>query len=465
LDFDSDSDSFTHDQSDDEDEISDNEETLKSLIKKKSQKTSKPTNFKLKELKDEISGKPTNDNDFDSFMKQFSEMKIMLAETVNKLDKWEQNNKASKSTQTCKNCQDTGHDARICSQPCKICKGSQGIHPFYRCPEYRPFKPQTTQLNQETSRPTEHVLFEDDTFEQDYRLEDLFAHEDPPGTHSKKRVRVEEIEDEDEVRFVPMPKESDKANEIPREKKKAKPRPRPKSNEVAPPHRAAKQLMDEAKISLTLQQICELAPGFRAELRRQLVKPRKPKTNANSVEVQTENLLSTPINDQNGCCPRTIVTLDNKFKVNALLDGGAVPNIISLELVKKLGIQDLLETNCKYITANGQKSKALGIAQDISLNIQGQQLKFAAIVYNHNAFPLLLGRRVLKRLKIFTDWETCTWSMKTPDGIKRLPINFDTNYAIQDYQMEEESNPETEEDSDTTESECDQSEEDLGGRI
>ena len=141
-----------------------------------------------------------------------------------------------------------------------------------------------------------------------------------------------------------------------------------------------------------------------------------------------------------------IVTLNNKFQVNALLDGGAVPNIISLELVKKLGIKDLLQTHCKYITANGQKSQALGIAQDIKLDIQGQQLKFAAIVYNHHAFPLLLGRRVLKRLKVITDWETCTWSMKTANGLKNLPINFDTDFEIQhphdNSKMEEESDVE-----------------------
>ena len=43
------------------------------------------------------------------------------------------------------------------------------------------------------------------------------------------------------------------------------------------------------------------------------------------------------------------------------------------------------------------------ISQDIKLDIQGQQLKFTAIVYNHQTFPLLLRKRVLKRLGIITD--------------------------------------------------------------
>ena len=73
---------------------------------------------------------------------------------------------------------------------------------FYKCLEYRPFKPQNIQLGQDTLKPTEHVLLEDDTFEQDYCLEDLFAHEDTIDSHSRKRVRINDIEDEDEVRFV-----------------------------------------------------------------------------------------------------------------------------------------------------------------------------------------------------------------------------------------------------------------------
>jgi len=39
------------------------------------------------------------------------------------------------------------------------------------------------------------------------------------------------------------------------------------------------------------------------------------------------------------------------------LDGEAVPNIISLDLIKKLGIKELLKDPGKYITANGQRSQ------------------------------------------------------------------------------------------------------------
>ena len=203
-------------------------------------------------------------------------MKIMLTETVSKLEKLEQTNKSNKPQYNCKNCQNSNHDARNCSQPCKICKESHGIHAFYECPEYRPFKPQNPV--QETSNTNEHVLLEDDSFERDYNLEDLFVNED---SHRRKRVRIEDIEDEDEdeVRFINVPKEADKpleSSQAIKERKIAKPRakvgPKPVSNIPSAHYKATKQLMDEGKVSLTLEQICELAPGFRAELRRMLVK-------------------------------------------------------------------------------------------------------------------------------------------------------------------------------------------------
>src|SRR5438046_168217 len=176
--------------------------------------------------------------------------------------------------------------------------------------------------------------------------------------------------------------------------------------------------MNEAKISLNLEQICELAPGFRAELRRVLIKLRKPRDTSNKVtkssETQVENvLISTSTDDQNGCCPKTTVTLNNKFQVNALLDGGAVPNIIyqfggSKETWNKRFTPNPLQIYyCKWT----KKSSIRNCSRN-KIGYSGRTIEICSYcLYNHHAFPLLLGRRVLKRLEIITDWETCTWSM------------------------------------------------------
>lgn len=64
---------------------------------------------------------------------------------------------------------------------------------------------------------------------------------------------------------------------------------------------------------------------------------------------------------------------DNIYIVNALLDGEAVPNIISLDLVKILGIKHYNLQSYKHITkfdnANGEKTQAqLEIAQNINVS-------------------------------------------------------------------------------------------------
>jgi len=172
-----------------------------------------------------------------------------------------------------------------------------------------------------------------------------------------------------------------------------------------------------------------LAPSFRAEVRRILVKPRKLK---DSTKTGSENMyLSNNTGEDSGNCPRTLVKVNNLYYVNALLDGGAVPNIVSFDLIKKLGIKELLKDSGKYTTASSQRSQALGIAQGITIYFRGKLLRFSAIVYNHDAFPLLLGRRVLHKQKILTDWNLGKWYMKTSERTKvQIPINFDTNYGI-----------------------------------
>ena len=113
-----------------------------------------------------------------------------------------------------------------------------------------------------------------------------------------------------------------------------------------------------------------------------------------------------------------------------------------------------MRTYCKYITANSEKSQALGIAQNITISILGRTLKISAIVYNHNAFPLLLGRKTLKKLKVITDWDTGNWYMRLDKGNKaQIPINFDIDSGIikltngeNEFEMEEASNSDETED-------------------
>ena len=363
-------------------------------------------------------------------------MKILFAEAVTKVDRLEQ------SKNSCKNCRSSTHTTLNCNQPGKVCQGSLGVHVFWKCPNYNiPSNRSNPRISAVNANPTggiEHILLEDDNDFDPFSntLEDFLAHKE---TQPRKRVRVEDIEDEaDRVKFVSITSNASNLTNSTADskpmaaKKPARPR---KSRSIKdyqaslPANKATVQLMTEAKLSLTLQQICDLAPSFRAEVRRILVNPRKIK---DSTKTGPENIyLSNNNREESGNCPRTLVKVNNLYYVNALLDRGAVPNIVSLDLIKKLGIKELLKDSGKYTTASGQKSQAFGIAQGITIYFGGKSLRFSAIIYNHDAFSLLLGRRLLHELKILTDWDLSKWYMKTGERTKvQISINFDTNYGI-----------------------------------
>ena len=159
--------------------------------------------------------------------------------------------------------------------------------------------------------------------------------------------------------------------------------------------------MREPKLSFTLQQIYNLASSFRAEVRRILIKPKKVK---HSTKIGQENLYLSNINGKDSRnCWGTLVKVNNLYYVNALLDGGAVPNIVILELFKKLGIKELLKDPGKYITANDQRCQALDITQGITIYYR-ENFEFSAIIYNHKAFYLWLKTKVYHKLKVLTVW-------------------------------------------------------------
>jgi len=113
------------------------------------------------------------------------------------------------------------------------------------------------------------------------------------------------------------------------------------------------------------------------------------------------------------------------------LDGGAVPNIITLDLIKKLGIKELLKDPGKYTMANSQRSQALSIAQGITIYFMEKTLRFSAIFYNHDAFLLLLERKVLHKLKVLAHRDLRKWYTKTSERTKvQISINVDINYSI-----------------------------------
>jgi len=116
------------------------------------------------------------------------------------------------------------------------------------------------------------------------------------------------------------------------------------------------------------------------------------------------------------------------FEIDGVLDGGLVINIASLDLVRRLGVTHLYPNNHEYVFANGSKSASLGQVHDLPVTIAGKTLPVNAVVFDHQHYPLLLGRRALKEFKIGTDWDHATWYIKINSQAQHLLVEYHSSY-------------------------------------
>lgn len=97
-----------------------------------------------------------------------------------------------------------------------------------------------------------------------------------------------------------------------------------------------------------------------------------------------------------------------------IFDGSCTACLISLDLVRQLGITSLKKTSTIHLMADDTRSKALGVACDLKIEIEGVlQTVFNATVYDQADYSLLLGRYFMELIGIGTDWSGNFWHHNT----------------------------------------------------
>ena len=82
-----------------------------------------------------------------------------------------------------------------------------------------------------------------------------------------------------------------------------------------------------------------------------MVKLRRPNV-VTKISLGNILLLNTNSNNSKNYL-RTLIKINNYYIINILLDRGVIPNIISLDLVKRLDLKELIKDFSKDIVANG----------------------------------------------------------------------------------------------------------------
>ena len=180
-------------------------------------------------------------------------------------------------------------------------------------------------------------------------------------------------------------------------------------NKAASPY----SLIEDLKIqkpNINMLQLIQKSPEIRRELARGLIVPRKKNNsstlNDNKIEVISE-ARKLELDKYDSMAPR-IDAVINGFPLEVVIDGGSAVNIVSKELVEKLGLQ-WKKQKTKILVADDNLAHSEGICDSLVLEIGDLKIPLAAVMLNISKYSLLLGRPWLKEVSSVTDWKKDTF--------------------------------------------------------
>lgn len=106
--------------------------------------------------------------------------------------------------------------------------------------------------------------------------------------------------------------------------------------------------------------------------------------------------------------PLKLVEVTNHWtKVQALLDSGAVANLLSSKLARHLSIEKKVSPK-KITVANGDVTDTLGAASNLRTSFKGIQVSFDFLLIDNPLFDVIIGLPALESIQACIDPETQT---------------------------------------------------------
>ena len=309
------------------------------------------------------------------------------------------NKKITSNTRVCYNCQGEGHMASECPNPCKYCGGS---HPHYKCDKH-PKKQQTTssallitQTNNQEQEGTE------DLYAIKRKQSSNHSNAEPP---TKQRIKISDLKT--------STKQPEKNKQI---------------TQLAEKSLHAKEIIDQQVFHVSLAQLADLSPQFRTQVKNSLTKHH----NKHHVQQQDMHLLNEDQDEimQSESVPEGDSAPHVWGKVNGvplriILDGGCTSVIVSLNLLKKLGIEEIDSINRPLQLGDGHFASPVGKVPSLSISIgESNARNFSALCLDVSSYDLLLGRHALHKLQVVTDWKYHKWSIYLNQELVPLEVEY-----------------------------------------
>jgi hypothetical protein len=185
--------------------------------------------------------------------------------------------------------------------------------------------------------------------------------------------------------------------------------------------------LKKLKIEVPLSQLLQMSPKQKSKLLESLRRPKE-------ATVSFTNNENTPKTTTLEC--QIIV---NGFKVPATIDSGAATSIIARNTMEQLGFDIEEATNCKIISANGNKTESLGRIKDFPVKINGNTIPINVEVMETDSYHILLGNDWMMKAGASYNWKnqelTLNWrnqTIKTPASCERKTIVEDSEEEYSD---------------------------------
>jgi predicted aspartyl protease len=159
-----------------------------------------------------------------------------------------------------------------------------------------------------------------------------------------------------------------------------------------------------------------LSPKYRAELSKAVKRSynRKGEREANLVE-----------SDEDKTTTAAKVTLRANGKVQtAIVDSGAATSIITKALLNKLNCKIDRPSKLIVVTANGARTKSLGIVSGLLITIGKINIQTSFQVLESKDEVLILGNEWLQEANAVMNWKHASLTIKDGNKIARIPIAF-----------------------------------------
>ena len=188
---------------------------------------------------------------------------------------------------------------------------------------------------------------------------------------------------------------------------------------------------------LTVGQASHSIPKYRAGLRRAMQRTREKldqEKEANFADSDEENVTAA----------KCVLRINGKA-ITAIVDSGAATSIMTKPLMKRLGYAPNRTSNVVVVTANGDRTRSLGIIDNVVISFRSElrvRASFQALESKDEV--LILGNDWLRDANAVMNWANKTLTVRIPTKTVSILVTFTRTLQLRQERPEEEISSEDE---------------------